>query len=45
VKRIDGSSTCALRSGQFPEDAGPMAHPIRPDSYLEINNFYTADRV
>ncbi len=31
-----------LRSGQFPEDAGPMAHPIRPDSYQEINNFYTA---
>ncbi|MEO2178237.1 MAG: DUF3458 domain-containing protein, partial [bacterium] len=31
-----------LRSGQFPEDAGPMAHPIRPDSYIEINNFYTA---
>ncbi len=31
-----------LRQGQFPEDAGPMAHPIRPDSYIEINNFYTA---
>uniref|UniRef100_UPI003FA21F1A aminopeptidase N n=1 Tax=Zoogloea ramigera TaxID=350 RepID=UPI003FA21F1A len=31
-----------LRGGQFPEDAGPMAHPIRPDSYQEINNFYTA---
>ena len=31
-----------LRNGQFPEDAGPMAHPIRPDSYQEINNFYTA---
>ncbi|MDR0233485.1 MAG: aminopeptidase N [Zoogloeaceae bacterium] len=27
---------------QFPEDAGPMAHPVRPDSYMEINNFYTA---
>ncbi|HKX42447.1 MAG TPA: DUF3458 domain-containing protein, partial [Burkholderiaceae bacterium] len=27
---------------QFPEDAGPMAHPVRPDSYVEINNFYTA---
>jgi aminopeptidase N len=27
---------------QFPEDAGPMAHPVRPDSYSEINNFYTA---
>ena len=26
---------------QFPEDAGPMAHPVRPDSYVEINNFYT----
>ena len=32
----------ALRAGQFPEDAGPMAHPIRPASYAEINNFYTA---
>lgn len=32
----------ALRAQQFPEDAGPMAHPIRPDTYLEINNFYTA---
>ncbi len=31
-----------LRQFQFPEDAGPMAHPVRPDSYLEINNFYTA---
>ncbi len=31
-----------LRQVQFPEDAGPMAHPVRPDSYLEINNFYTA---
>jgi aminopeptidase N len=31
-----------LRAGQFPEDAGPMAHPIRPASYAEINNFYTA---
>ena len=31
-----------LRMGQFPEDAGPMAHPIRPASYAEINNFYTA---
>ncbi|WP_366657659.1 aminopeptidase N [Fodinicurvata sp. EGI_FJ10296] len=30
-----------LRSVQFPEDAGPTAHPIRPDSYIEINNFYT----
>jgi len=31
-----------LRASQFPEDAGPMAHPVRPDSYIEINNFYTA---
>ena len=30
-----------LRSHQFPEDAGPMSHPVRPDSYQEINNFYT----
>jgi aminopeptidase N len=32
----------ALRARQFPEDAGPLAHPVRPDSYMEINNFYTA---
>ena len=31
-----------LRAVQFPEDAGPMAHPVRPSTYLEINNFYTA---
>jgi aminopeptidase N len=31
-----------LRAVQFPEDAGPMAHPVRPATYLEINNFYTA---
>lgn len=31
-----------LRNMQFPEDAGSMAHPVRPDSYQEINNFYTA---
>ena len=31
-----------LRSRQFPEDDGPMSHPIRPDQYVEINNFYTA---
>ena len=31
-----------LRAGQFPEDAGPMAHPVRPAAYVEINNFYTA---
>jgi len=30
-----------LRAGQFPEDAGPMAHPVRPQSYQEIRNFYT----
>ena len=31
-----------LRRRQFAEDSGPMAHPVRPDSYMEINNFYTA---
>jgi aminopeptidase N len=31
-----------LKMGQFPEDAGPLAHPVRPDRYIEINNFYTA---
>src|SRR2546421_3457718 len=31
----------ALRAGQFPEDAGPMKHPVRPQSYMEIRNFYT----
>ncbi len=40
VKRIDDVRN--LRAVQFPEDAGPMAHPVRPDSYAEINNFYTA---
>ena len=39
VKRIE--DVRVLRAAQFPEDAGPMAHPIRPDSYQEINNFYT----
>jgi len=39
VKRID--DVRVLRQAQFPEDAGPMAHPVRPDSYVEINNFYT----
>ncbi|WP_424195162.1 aminopeptidase N [Ampullimonas aquatilis] len=39
VKRIE--DVRVLRSAQFPEDAGPMAHPIRPDSYQEISNFYT----
>ncbi len=32
----------SLRAGQFPEDAGPMAHPVRPQSYMEIRNFYTS---
>jgi len=32
----------SLRAAQFPEDAGPMAHPVRPQSYMEISNFYTA---
>jgi aminopeptidase N len=31
-----------LRASQFPEDASPMAHPVRPDAYIEISNFYTA---
>ena len=39
VKRIDDVNR--LRSYQFIEDAGPMAHPVRPESYVEINNFYT----
>ncbi|MFN3439572.1 MAG: DUF3458 domain-containing protein, partial [Acidovorax sp.] len=38
-KRIE--DVRVLRTAQFPEDAGPMAHPVRPDSYVEINNFYT----
>ena len=40
LRRID--SVRVLRAAQFSEDAGPMAHPIRPDSYQEIRNFYTA---
>ena len=40
VKRIQDVRT--LRAQQFPEDAGPLAHPVRPASYIEINNFYTA---
>src|SRR3569623_2573029 len=40
VKRIE--DVRVLRSVQFPEDSGPLAHPIRPDSYQEISNFYTA---
>ncbi len=39
VKRIDDVNV--LRTRQFAEDAGPMSHPIQPDSYVEINNFYT----
>tara|TARA_A100001391_G_scaffold101953_4_gene67838 strand:- start:18232 stop:20865 length:2634 start_codon:yes stop_codon:yes gene_type:complete len=40
VKRIE--DVRVLRAAQFPEDSGPLAHPIRPDSYREISNFYTA---
>ncbi|WBY16895.1 aminopeptidase N [Erythrobacteraceae bacterium WH01K] len=40
VKRIE--DVRVLRGVQFPEDSGPLAHPIRPDSYREISNFYTA---
>jgi aminopeptidase N len=40
VKRID--DVRVLRAAQFPEDSGPLAHPVRPDSYIEIGNFYTA---
>lgn len=40
IARIDDVDD--LRNTQFPEDAGPMAHPVRPDAYIEINNFYTA---
>ena len=40
VKRI--SDVRLLKSHQFPEDAGPLAHPVRPNLYKEINNFYTA---
>ena len=39
VKRIQDVK--ALRNNQFPEDAGPMSHPIQPQSYIEMNNFYT----
>ena len=39
VKRID--DVTALRTRQFPEDSGPMAHPIRPESYISMDNFYT----
>ena len=40
VKRI--GDVIDLRARQFPEDNGPLAHPVRPDSFQEINNFYTA---
>ncbi|MEW5421364.1 aminopeptidase N [Amorphus sp. 3PC139-8] len=40
VKRIADVRT--LKAHQFPEDAGPLAHPVRPETYREINNFYTA---
>jgi aminopeptidase N len=40
VQRINDVNV--LRNHQFPEDGGPLAHPVRPDSYQEINNFYTA---
>ena len=40
VKRIE--DVRVLRGVQFPEDSGPLAHPIRPDSYREISNFYTS---
>ena len=39
VRRIE--NVALLRTAQFAEDGGPLAHPVRPDSYLEINNFYT----
>ncbi|KAB2847041.1 MAG: aminopeptidase N, partial [Hyphomicrobiaceae bacterium] len=40
VQRI--TSARDLKASQFPEDAGPLAHPVRPSKYIEINNFYTA---
>jgi len=40
VKRVE--KVAQLRTVQFGEDAGPMAHPVRPDTYIEINNFYTS---
>lgn len=40
VKRID--DVIALRARQFPEDQGPLSHPVRPEQFQEINNFYTA---
>src|SRR3546814_7715706 len=40
VKRIE--DVRILRAAQFQEDSGPLAHPVRPESYMEISNFYTA---
>jgi len=40
IQRI--SDVVALKTFQFAEDSGPMAHPVRPESYIEMNNFYTA---
>ncbi len=40
VQRIE--DVAVLRNAQFAEDAGPLAHPVRPESFIEINNFYTA---
>ncbi|MBR9864080.1 MAG: aminopeptidase N [Rhodobacteraceae bacterium] len=40
VNRIE--NVLQLRARQFREDAGPLAHPVRPEEYIEINNFYTA---
>ena len=39
VKRIE--DVASLRAGQFPQDAGPLAHPIRPDSYISVRSLYT----
>ncbi|KAM2938344.1 hypothetical protein FF1_038144 [Malus domestica] len=41
VKRI--SDVSRLRNSQFPQDAGPMAHPVRPHSYIKMDNFYTGE--
>ena len=43
VKRIE--NVRSLRARQFLEDGGPMAHPIRPESYIAMDNFYTGDRL
>src|SRR3546814_9198557 len=40
VERIE--DVRILRAAQFQEDSGPLAHPVRPESYMEISNFYTA---